>query len=153
MSLLFLVNGVSQSRHKLCKQILCAENIVAKPKDQHHYYLIILFMIIIILWLLIKCLIRINNACLLHVRTIQSWPISFLFRIQICTLSFLITPFYNQMGLALSTQPSFSHGFWEVDKVGNHGEKPCATSHRLNSASPTALEVRHLQEDHDPNSG
>lgn len=25
-------------------------------------------------------------------------------------------------------------------------------SHRLNSLSPTALEVRHLQEDYDPNS-
>lgn len=42
MSLLFLVNGVSQPEHKLCKQILCAQNIVAKPKDQRHYYLMII---------------------------------------------------------------------------------------------------------------
>lgn len=31
------------------------------------------------------------------------------------------------MGLAVSTQLSFFHVFWEVDKVGNHREKPCAT--------------------------
>lgn len=26
------------------------------------------------------------------------------------------------MGLAVSTHLSFSHAFWEADKVGNHGE-------------------------------
>lgn len=36
--------------------------------------------------------------------------------------------------------------------MGYHGEKPHATSHRLNSLSPTALEVRHLQNVYDPNS-
>lgn len=46
----------------------------------------------------------------------------------------------------------FSLFFWEVDRVGYHGEKPHATSHRLNSLSPTGLEVRHLQNVYDPNS-
>lgn len=46
----------------------------------------------------------------------------------------------------------FSMFFWEVDKVSYHGEKLRAASHRLNSLSPTALEVRHLQNVYDPNS-
>lgn len=33
-----------------------------------------------------------------------------------------------------------------------HGEKLRAASHRLNSLSPTAVEVRHLQNVYDPNS-
>lgn len=37
--------------------------------------------------------------------------------------------------------------------MGIDGVKPRATSHRLNSLSPTAFEVRHLQEVYDPNSG
>lgn len=36
--------------------------------------------------------------------------------------------------------------------MGYHGEKPRATSHRFNSLSATALEVRHLQNVYDPNS-
>lgn len=36
--------------------------------------------------------------------------------------------------------------------MGYHGEKPRATSHRLNALSHIALEVSHLQNVYDPNS-
>lgn len=63
-----------------------------------------------------------------------------------------LCPFLQQMALAVATQLSFPFLFWEVNKVGHHGGKLCATSHRLNLISPTALEVRNLQAVYDPNS-
>ena len=136
---------MSQPGHKLYKQIWQAKNIVAKPRDQHQYTG----------WIphSIKCLEK-NTSCLpiSNKDTSIKWPLSLCFgfwitlSLKICTLYFLITHFYSQIPLPVSAQCLLSMFFWEVDKVGHHGEKPCATSLFL-----TALEVRHLQNVYDPN--